>query len=675
MIDAVVTANEGERRVASLDLASARAADAVRRALEAKIEEGLVDQSVAYLSPRSTLPHEQVIDRLRDAVARQTPPSRSADATFYEGGRTAGFGVPDGAALHQGRTYELEIAVRAMRTGIPSTEPSLGAEYPARAAKVLVVVEAAGGLTVDEPIAHLTLPTQGDSTDNAWFRIHAVQSTPVPSVLAEMRVRLFYELNLLESVIISAEIVSPFRENVRSILGLEHPISLRPDRMERSYDDLDGEQPCAVHIDVARTEAAYRFHFTIQPSGGPSVILPAPSELDAAAVADLYDQVRVALLAIVVGDYANVLSPSDATFTRALRSLATVGRNIYACLFRHSLTGALAEVADALEAAAIPTGAVIQVSVHPSAADFNFPWAFIFDGEIPTVSYTAPDTANFWGLKYCIEQHLPKVPVRGFEQDAPASDHPNLAIMLWEQFSGAMDHMERVEEVARSASPPVDVTAKVTSSTAARTLLQSDERKDILYFYSHAHTRVPVSEGRAADSRFRAIIEALSDAGLRTSLLSAYEQMTKSPTDSSWIMLSHGKLELLDLYATIFDLVCGNPIVILNACESAAVTPTLSGESFTHFFLDRGARAFVGTECLMTTAFAPWFGSELIRRLAAGLSVGAALRAARLRFIAERNPLGLAYTLYGSGAARASWPVATRHAEEPPTPNQSGGNP
>ena len=45
--------------------------------------------------------------------------------------------------------------------------------------------------------------------DNAWFTISADQATPVSSGLAEMRVRLFYELNLLESVIISAKIVSP----------------------------------------------------------------------------------------------------------------------------------------------------------------------------------------------------------------------------------------------------------------------------------------------------------------------------------------------------------------------------------------------------------------------------------------------------------------------------------
>lgn len=44
------------------------------------------------------------------------------------------------------------------------------------------------------------------------------------------------------------------------------------------------------------------------------------------------------------------------------------------------------------------------------------------------------------------------------------------------------------------------------------------------------------------------------------------------------------------------------PVVILNMCESAQVTQSLT-DSFVDFFLDRGARSVVGADCPMTVEF------------------------------------------------------------------------
>jgi hypothetical protein len=86
-------------------------------------------------------------------------------------------------------------------------------------------------------------------------------------------------------------------------------------------------------------------------------------------------------------------------------------------------------------------------------------------------------------------------------------------------------------------------------------------------------------------------------------------------------------------------------------CESAQLVPSLS-ESFIHFFLTRGAAAVIGTECPMTIAFAHPFGEVLLNGLLRGEDVGDALRSARQALLGLQNPLGLAYTLYGSATAR-----------------------
>ena len=83
-------------------------------------------------------------------------------------------------------------------------------------------------------------------------------------------------------------------------------------------------------------------------------------------------------------------------------------------------------------------------------------------------------------------------------------------------------------------------------------------------------------------------------------------------------------------------------------CESADISPTLQ-EGLVHFFLDRKAGAVLGTECLMTVNFAHAFSEFILRQVISGAQVAFALREARREFLRRRNPLGLAYSLYGSG--------------------------
>jgi hypothetical protein len=71
-------------------------------------------------------------------------------------------------------------------------------------------------------------------------------------------------------------------------------------------------------------------------------------------------------------------------------------------------------------------------------------------------------------------------------------------------------------------------------------------------------------------------------------------------------------------------------------------------------FLDHNASAVVGTESPMTAIFASAFGETMLDFVFGGDDIGTALWKTRRRFLSDdmRNPLGLAYTLYGRATAR-----------------------
>ena len=233
------------------------------------------------------------------------------------------------------------------------------------------------------------------------------------------------------------------------------------------------------------------------------------------------------------------------------------------------------------------------------------------------------DTGSFWGLKYCIEQRLPKVPVTAPEGDLPGSEHPHLAVMLWEQFTGAKDHMERSSRlrgvrVRRLTSPrksrvpqrrwscwrAINIRTSCTSTAMPTPACRSVTAEPPTTVSGRSSRRWamkasgrPVGRLRADDEEPGGLVvdhalprEAGAPRPLRQGLRPGLRQPGRHPQ-----------------------------CVRIGGCDADAL-----GREFHPLFLDRGARAFVGTECMMTTAFAPSFGTELIQGLATGLSAGAA---------------------------------------------------
>jgi len=91
------------------------------------------------------------------------------------------------------------------------------------------------------------------------------------------------------------------------------------------------------------------------------------------------------------------------------------------------------------------------------------------------------------------------------------------------------------------------------------------------------------------------------------------------------------------------------PFVLLNACGSSTVDPT-SSLSFPELFLANENRGVLGTEVAVRDGLAARFSQEFYRALLLrGATVGDAARHARTQLLrAHRNPLGLAYVIYGN---------------------------
>lgn len=98
------------------------------------------------------------------------------------------------------------------------------------------------------------------------------------------------------------------------------------------------------------------------------------------------------------------------------------------------------------------------------------------------------------------------------------------------------------------------------------------------------------------------------------------------------------------------------PLVFLNSCSSAAISP-LSFGNFLSRFKQKQSLGLVGSSFPVPATLAAGFGLALIEEYlggaAKGVTIGQAMRTLRLRLLADGNPLGLFYTLQCSLEATA----------------------
>src|SRR5262249_44451480 len=402
-------------------------------------------------------------------------------------------------------------------------------------------------------------------------------------------------------------------------------------------------------IDLVRSAGGLRLTFLLRGPAGGGVSLATPVGLDPADLEDSLVGLREALTDIALSSrFGRELEGDAYEFDGQLRRLAEEGSLLWARLFSGSSVN---EVARLLAANPIAEGGLVQVTVQPEAAALAIPWSLLYDRELPPEG-VAINPFGFWGYRYQVEQFVPGA-VR--HPDPPlAADPVRLDLMLNKRVRNAAGQVSLMDDLAARGEGRLLVsTPPVENADECRRRLEG-KAAEIVYFYTHGYSRPRRTDtitARAVES-LRRRYEMLPEEDMQhDALRPLYESICDAPDlSSSWLELTYDRLHLEDLYELDRRLFLGS-MVVLHTCESALLSPVLT-DSFVHFFLSRGAGAVIGTECPMTNEFARPLAERALTSLLCGRPVGEALLEARHHFLGLRNPLGLAYTLYGSATAR-----------------------
>src|SRR5215467_4858149 len=591
--------------------------------------------------------------RSSDTSSSSGSAGRCVEVSVYtDRDRSPGARLATAEPLQVGLPYHVEVAVREKPIAKPGRPRRTIAEPGAsETANVVVTLqpEDEESALVEEPVQELELPRERDSTRSAWFRLQPRRRAP-PADPLRLRLRLYYQLNLLEAGVLRMTVLEPAEEGSSDAI-------YRRERVERSPGGLEHTQPRQLAMDLVRSAGGPRLTFLLRGPTGGAISLAAPVGLDPADLEESLVGLREALTDVALSSrFGRELEGDAYEFDGQLRRLAQEGSQLWARLFSGSSVN---EVPRLLAANPIADGGLVQVTVQPEAAAVAIPWSLLYDRELPPEG-VAINPFGFWGYRYQVEQFVPDA-VR--DSELPLAAEPvRLDFILDRRFRNAGLQVSLMDELAARGEDRLLVSTPPLEHAEECLRRLKGKPAEIVYLYVHGYSRPQRTDtltARAMESLPRRY-EMLPEEDLQRDALRPLYETIRDATDpsSSWLELTYDRLHLEDLYELDRSLFPGS-IVVLNICESALFSTVLI-ESFVHFFLSRGAGAVIGTECPMTIEFAHPLAERMLTSLLCGRSVGEALLEARLHFLGLRNPLGLAYTLYGSATTRIDRPVISQ---------------
>jgi hypothetical protein len=345
-----------------------------------------------------------------------------------------------------------------------------------------------------------------------------------------------------------------------------------------------------------------------------------PAHLDSAI-----DAVRKTLLSVVEqceGDdpvFQTRIDIPRAQSNQALRALAIAGANLFIELFEGPGAGAdsLAVGAFLRKLCAEEAG---SLKIQILAERLPVPWGVLYLGdvaELDEATDAVPDWGNFLGMRHIIEQ-IPLQPSLNVWDHGIVSDNPSLAISV--NLNKTIDDAFPEEGYVRKQEAfwerlALGVKTRVNRADVLDALRNAATPDQILYFYCHA------------------ISAKLTD---------------ENGPDASCLELSDAAITLKDLRlkAPAKIQLPGNPLVFINACQSSKLSPTFY-DGFVPYFMSKGARGVIGTECDTPAYFAMEWAHRFFERFLSGQPLGEAFLELRQQFMKDHlNPLGLLYAVH-----------------------------
>ncbi|MCG7594990.1 CHAT domain-containing protein [Mycobacterium sp. PSTR-4-N] len=361
----------------------------------------------------------------------------------------------------------------------------------------------------------------------------------------------------------------------------------------------------------------------------------APMPLTVDALAAAAGHARAELAAVVTDVYGgsqvfleHIDIPAEVQ-RQALKRLARAGRLLYRQLFRPAGGGDdLRSIGDWLARHVAEPDVMLTVQIV--ARQVPVPWSMLYLGDIDDDDALTWD--RFLGMRHIVEllpfQRMPA------DDDPEIDSLPDLTLGLninpvvsEAAVDQVAEHRKRCADLAVSRRC-VSVITRSDRAEVVSALAADSTRDKVTYFYCHAKTN-------DADPQQSAII---MGSQIDRSTFATLADLTNDAPDD--IPLA------------------GRPLIVLNACESADLSPRFY-DGFVPYFLSKGARGVIGTECSTPVLFAIRWAENFLDRLLDGAEVGRALRDVRLEFLQHNNnPLGLLYSSHCDVTTQITPPVA-----------------
>ena len=636
------------------------------------LDEELDDGEPLPESPMATEPSPDAaaVEAQRTVTPAESP--RYTDVTIYEehlfptDDLDDATVVPDDVPLVANNPYTLEVAIRLKRMGILSDLPAKRHVVNPREDKETLTIHVLAtpirGFKITDRLATISWSFNADS-DSALFQLD-VDPNSDASRPGGIEIRILDEsLDLLDILMLEVAIIADQSAKVDSSIAKRNLIW--PEKEREGLSLAGSSTPRLASIHVREVTGGFTFEFVVLSAKGSAQNISIFRDISSDDLTFLLTRVRDFWSRLVISNYARKLAVSPSTYDSYLRELRDLGIQAWSLLFdtrtfdREGASERLGQILARVEEDEKTLKEVrplfdsgegdrIQISYAADYGDFIFPWSILH----PPVSIETPvDPLRFWGARYQIEQ-VTKGPKKDRIDDRPI----NILFALDSSFGDAPSQKKMFEDYQAAAKGELVVSSPISDRKALEEYLIRDPAAHLLYFYCHGYaaTRpgILTADGVKTLKQMIESIRAQPGEGDSPSAgaLEKLMELTSKMAGDSWIYLGDAEIKEAELRLLRF-FARRRPIVFLNMCQSADLVPSMSS-GLVHLFLDHNASAVVGTESPMTGVFADAFAKKVLDRLFAGDNIGTSLWKARRYFLTTgRNPLGLAYTLYGRADA------------------------
>ncbi|WP_233885450.1 CHAT domain-containing protein [Paraburkholderia flagellata] len=336
----------------------------------------------------------------------------------------------------------------------------------------------------------------------------------------------------------------------------------------------------------------------------------------------LDDAIRVArsqLMQVVMQRDAagNYVFQSDEPISRdatalALKTMSFAGALLMQKLFYGPASGLDSKaIGDVLRRLAGDRTSRLKVQII--AESLPIPWGLLYMGDLS--DGTKLDWDNFLGMRHVIEQIPLQNPMRVTDRRIRADPALAVSINLNDDIDTDMScNFVKTQRAAWCSTERIKVIGRATTEELVAALNDVNNTDQIIYFYGHAGSNGLTDPGGPGGSRL----------ALTNSVVTLDELTLRAPADVQ---------------------LAGSPLVFINACESAEMSPMFYA-GFAPYFMSKGARGVIGTECKTPALFAMLWAQRFFGLFLKGEPLGTAFLKLRREFRDEGNPLGLLYAMH-----------------------------